>query len=204
MSSGVTGAEERKALRLEALSRLMGPNAPKDGRANASAALGVLYDLASSPSTAATALALLHELQVYQVELDLQDEELRRSRAEMEAALFRQVQLYDFTPAGCFTVDRSTSLRELNLTGARMLGFGRDALVGRGLDSFLVPQSARALNAMIARLSRGEAVETCTLQLAAHDGAPRVVRASAGLDPAGQHFLVVFLDAGVRADKPAV
>src|SRR6202051_5400537 len=115
MSSDLLGAENQADLRLSALQRLTGKNGLHDARLNASAAFRVLPVLASSPSTSVAALALLHELQVYQVELDLQDEELRRSRAELEATLIRQVQLYDFAPVGCFTVDRSTALRELNL-----------------------------------------------------------------------------------------
>jgi hypothetical protein len=72
-------------LRRRALAQLRVPAGSHEARLNSSAALGVLHELASSPSTAEAALALLHELQVHQVELDLQDEELRRSRAELEA-----------------------------------------------------------------------------------------------------------------------
>jgi hypothetical protein len=90
MRNDLIKAESQADLRLRALQRLTGNNGSHDARLNGSAAFQVLHDLASSPSTGAAALALLHELQVYQVELDLQDEELRRSRAELEAALTRQ------------------------------------------------------------------------------------------------------------------
>jgi PAS domain-containing protein len=186
-------------LRLRALERLTGKNAGHEVRMNASAAFGVLYNLASSPSTSAAALALLHELQVYQVELDVQDEELRRSRAELEMALLRQVQLYDFAPVGCFTVDRVTAVRELNLTAAGMLGSERDQLLGRPLDSFLAPQSAKALHAMLAGVSNGTATEVGALRLSARNGAGRHVHASACRDPEGEHFLVAFV--GVAGNK---
>jgi PAS domain S-box-containing protein len=204
MSSDVIGAESQAELRLRALKRLTGPAGSYDKRLNAAAALGVLHELASSPSTAVAALALLHELQVCQVELDLQDEELRRSRAELEATLIRQVQLYDFAPVGCFTVSRGTMLRELNLTAARMLGSERDQLLGRTLDSFLAPQSARALHAMLTRLSDGARTEVGTLQLVAGCGAPRSVHASANRDQDGQHFLVVFVDLAEHGERPTV
>src|ERR1700684_1962013 len=152
-------AESQTDLRLRALQRLTGKNGSHDARLNASAAFQVLHDLASAPSTGAAALALLHELQVYQVELDLQDEELRRSRADLEMTLSRQVQLYDFAPVGCFTVDRSTALRDLNLTAASMLGAERDRLLGRSLDSYLAPQSAHALHAMLTGVSDGASTE---------------------------------------------
>src|SRR5512133_4335034 len=109
-----------QSLRLRALARLTGNSDPKDTRANSAAALAVLHELASSPETAADSLKLLHELQVHQVELDLQEEELRRSVVELEGALTRQVQLYEFSPAACFIVDRSATLCELNRTGAQL------------------------------------------------------------------------------------
>jgi PAS domain-containing protein len=78
---------------------------------------------------------------------------------------------YDFAPVGCFTVDRSTALRELNLAAASMLGSERDHLLGRTLDSFLAPQSARALHAMLASVSDGAPTEVDALQLLARRGA---------------------------------
>jgi PAS domain S-box-containing protein len=197
-------AENQADLRLRALQRLTGQNDSHDVRLNASAAFGVLYNLASSPSTSAAALALLHELQVYQVELDVQDEELRRSRAELEATLIRQVQLYDFAPVGCFTVDRITVLRELNLTAASMLGSERDQLMGRRLDSFLAPQSARALHAMLTGVSNGTPTEVDALRLSTPNGAARHVHASASRDPEGEYFLVAFVGVAEDTERPMV
>ena len=204
MSSNLIGAESEADLRLRALQRLTGENGSQEARLNASAAFRVLHDLASSPSTSAAALALLHELQVYQVELDLQDEELRRSRAELESTLIRQVKLYDFAPVGCFTVDRSTALRELNLAAASMLGSERDHLLGRTLDSFLAPQSARALHAMLANVSDGAPTEVGALQLLTRRGAPRRVHASTNRDSDGQHFLIAFMDVAEEGERPTV
>jgi PAS domain S-box-containing protein len=165
-------------------------------RASAAGALAVLHELASSPATAADALALLHELQVNQVELELQEEELRTSRAALEAELVRRIQLYDFAPLGSFTIDRSTALYELNLTGARLLGQPRDALLGRALDDFLAPDSSRALHAMLVRAGTGSGTQAGTLQLLARQGgAARTVHASIAPDPAGERFLVGFLEA---------
>jgi len=189
MSGNVIGARNQADLRLSALKRLTGQTASNETRLNSAAALRALYELASSPSTASSALALLHELQVHQVELDLQDEEMRRSREELEAAQMRQVQRYDFAPVGAFAVDRSTVLLELNLTAAGMLGSERDQLVGRTLDSFLAPQSAHALHMMLTRLNDGVvATAVGALQL----GTGRSVHASVNRDPDGRNFLVAF------------
>ena len=182
------------ARRLRALSRLTGNSDPRDPRANSSAALAVLHDLASSPATAAASLKLLHELQVHQVELDLQEEELRRSVAELEAALYRQVQLYDSAPAACFTVDRSTALSELNRTGARLLGFDRDLVLGRALDSFLEPASGLALHAALMRVAEGAERQRCELRFVARDGVPQTAVASVGPDPFGERFLIACVE----------
>jgi PAS domain S-box-containing protein len=182
------------ALRSRAVAHLKGFGA--QAHSDSSAALGVLYELASSPSTAPGALALLHELQVHQVEVDLQSEELRRSRAELELALNRQVQLYDFSPVAYFTVDGEAVLRELNLTGATLLGFERDWLRGRPLDHFLTPEGAATLRAMLAGVARSGRSVCADLHLkAAQDGESRCMHASAGPDPAGGGVLIALIEA---------
>jgi PAS domain-containing protein len=179
----------REDLRSRAVVHLKGPDAR--AHASASAALGVLYDLASSPSTAPDALALLHELQVHQVEVDLQDEELRHARVELETALNRQVQLYDYAPVGYLTVDCKAVLRELNRTAATLLGLEREFLLGRSLESFLTPEGVSTLRAMLGRVTEGVAAEFADLYLrAAQDVHPRCMHASACLDPAGGGFLI--------------
>jgi PAS domain-containing protein len=129
---------------------------------------------------------------VYQVELDLQAEELRRSRGELEAALARQVQLYDFAPVGYVTVDRDTVLRELNLTAASMLRFERDQLLGRALDTFLEPQSAHTLHATLDRLNGGAPREVLALELVSAPE-PQCLHACVTRDPDGRHFLVTLM-----------
>jgi PAS domain S-box-containing protein len=196
MSTIPHNLNRRDDLRSRAVVHLNGP----DARANAgaSAALGVLYELASSPSTAADALALLHELQVHQVEVDLQDEELRHARVELETALNRQVQLYDYAPVGYLTVDCNAVLRELNRTAATLLGLERDSLLGRSLESFLNPEGVSILRAMLGRLTEGAPVEFADLYLrVTPDRQTRCMHASACLDPAGGGFLIGLL--GTRA-----
>lgn len=196
---GTTDAA-RHDLRSRAVSSLTG-----DGRGShqgAWQALAVLHDLASSPSTAADALALLHELQVHQVELDLQAEELRVSRLESEAALRRQIQLYECAPVGYFTVDAGGALRELNLAGADLLGGERDALLGQALAGFLAPHSARTLRTVLAKVSDGHRGEACALQLVRHEGGSRKVYATVDADPAGSAFLVALMDAGADEQAP--
>jgi PAS domain S-box-containing protein len=187
MAKFSSNPDPRDVLRSRAVAHLKG----RDAQVDASTALGVLYDLASSPSTAPDALALLHELQVHQVEVDLQDEELRRSRAELETLLNRQVQLYDCAPVGCLSLDCNAVLRELNQTGAALLGLERDCLRGRSLDSFLTAESVSILRAMLGRLGEGAPTEFADLAVqSTPDGETRCMHASASPDPAGGGYLI--------------
>ena len=202
MSHSGNDPATRAALRLRAVKRL-GASVDAEGtRAGALAAFGVLHEMAMAPDSAADALALMHELQVHQVELDMQEDELRSSRAEVEVALERSTQLYDGAPVGCFTVERSTALVELNLTGARLLGATREALLGRRLDAFLTPRSADTLHTLLEHVGTGQPAPACTLELARSSGTPRFVQASAGADPAGPRFLLAFIDLGAAEARP--
>jgi PAS domain-containing protein len=183
-------------LRSRAASRLTGTAGTKGSTARAADALTVLHALASSPETAADALTLLHELQVHQVELELQAQELQESRAELESALRRQIELYDYQPVGSFTIDPRLVLHELNRTGADMLGIGRDDALGLPLDAFFSTESARRLRSAIAGLDASTRQASCRLKLCPKDGPERSVLASVGADPAANRHLVSLTNAG--------
>jgi PAS domain S-box-containing protein len=168
---------------------------------SASAALGVLHRLASSPATATEALLLLHELQVHQVELELQDEELRASRAELETLVNRHRQLYDGSPAGSFTIDEATVIIELNLAGARLLGSTRAAAIGRRFDSLLADDDKRVLRALLKGATEGREGGHCELRVSAADGSLTRTRLTANVDPAGPGYILASLTAG---DAPRI
>ena len=184
-------------LRRRAAARLSGRGGVPGARVSPSDALAVLHDLAATPDTAADALALLHELQVHQVEVDLQTEALSESRAELESALRRQIELYDALPVACFTIDRQAIVQELNLAAADMLGVRREDAVGLALDAFLTPECERAVRDVLSNVAEGRAARTAPeLHLMPKQGTARRVRAHVVAEPAGRGFLLVLADAG--------
>ena len=85
--------------------------------------------------------ALIHELQVHQIELEMQNEELKRARDETEKLQVKYEELYDFAPVGYFTVDQDGTICEANLTGCRLLGHERQDVIGRRFQAFLPAKS---------------------------------------------------------------
>ena len=105
-------------------------------RANAEAQLADVAPCAAPPRPAAE---LLHELQVHQIELEMQNETLRQAQAALEESRDRFVDLYDFAPVGYLTLDESCLIVEANLTGAALLGVTRKELLRRRFAAFVIP-----------------------------------------------------------------
>jgi PAS domain S-box-containing protein len=86
-------------------------------------------------------LKLIHELEVHQVELELQNDELKRSQSELEESRRKYFDLYDLAPVGHVTLNRNGVIHEINLAGAALLGVSRARLKGRGFEKFVAPPS---------------------------------------------------------------
>ncbi len=195
MSHEVDVRNDRVSLRQRAVAQLAVGTLKDVKPASMSDALTVLYQLASSPSTAGDALALLHELQVHQVELDLQQEELLNSQSELEKALLRQTSLVERAPVGYMTIDARTVLYEINFAGARLLAAERDNLPGRRLDGLMAEPSASALHSLLARAGAGSASQTCELRLRPLAGESRTVHATVDTDTTSGYFLLALMPA---------
>ncbi|MCP4379516.1 MAG: hypothetical protein GY794_25510 [bacterium] len=83
---------------------------------------------------------LIHELRTHQIELELQNEELRQTQTALEASRNRYVDLYDFAPLGYLAMNEHGLITEANLTCATMLGRDRSALLKLSLAHLIVKE----------------------------------------------------------------
>lgn len=87
---------------------------------------------------------IVHELKVHQIELEMQNLELREARNKLEASLEMYTDLYDFAPVGYITIDSEGKILAANLTVAILLGIERAQLLGQNLKHFVAAQERSA------------------------------------------------------------
>jgi diguanylate cyclase (GGDEF)-like protein/PAS domain S-box-containing protein len=118
-----------------------------------SEAEGLLSNVAPTELTAQPTEVLVHELLVHKVELEMQNEELRRAHIAVEEMRDRYIDLFEFAPVGYVTISRDGLISEINLTGCSMLGVDRKKLLNRRFSRFVAMQDAdrwhRILNNMM-------------------------------------------------------
>jgi transcriptional regulator with GAF, ATPase, and Fis domain len=88
---------------------------------------------------------LVQQLEIHQIELESQNEELRRAREELEVSRNNYVELYDFAPVGYFTFDIGGLIRQVNLAGANLLGVERRQLVDTPFTRYIADAQGREL-----------------------------------------------------------
>ncbi|HEX8987660.1 MAG TPA: response regulator, partial [Rhodocyclaceae bacterium] len=117
-----------------------------------------------------TAAELLHELQVHQIELEMQNESLRQSQAALEESRDAYTDLYDFAPVGYLTLTAEGFISRINLTGAAQLRMPREKLVGRRFASFVAPEDRDRWYRHWSGLRGGREQDTAELALRRGDG----------------------------------
>ncbi|MFH0918719.1 MAG: PAS domain S-box protein [Fibrobacterota bacterium] len=119
---------------------------------------------------------LVHKLQAHEIELEMQNEELRQTHAHIETLLAQYADLYDFAPVGYMTLNRKGAIRQLNLTGARLLGIERSRLMNRRFNLFVAEADRYAFSAFLGNVFAGQAKECCEVTLPQQGSQPLVVQ----------------------------
>ena len=115
---------------------------------------------------------LVHELQVHQIELEMQNEELQTARVELELGLERYSDLYEFAPVGYLTLDRGGTILKANLAGARLLGQERARLIGASFGLFVSPTARPDFAAFVQKVFATQAKEVFEVALCPSNSAP--------------------------------
>ena len=115
---------------------------------------------------------LIQELRVHQIELEMQNEELRKSQVELAESRDKYSDLYDFAPIGYFTLDDKGLILEANLTGADLLGLERVSLVKKGFSQFVAPGLQDAFYSHRERVLKTGTRQICELELRRKDKSP--------------------------------
>lgn len=141
---------------------------------------------------------LLHELQVHQIELEMQNAELQEANLEIEALLEAYTDLYEFAPVGYLTFNRLGEVQKANLTAASLLGVDRSALLGRPFQPWVAAGSQLVFaDFLAARFSLSES-GSCELAMNPGGGTVQWIQMSASGSAAGSGCRVALLDTSER------
>ncbi|MBU0482655.1 MAG: response regulator [Proteobacteria bacterium] len=113
---------------------------------------------------------LVHELDTYQIELELQNEDLRKTQQELEQSRRKYTNLYDFAPVGYLTVSGTGLIVEANLTAADMLGVARGSLLRQPLSAFILEADQDIHYHCRKRLLESKKKQSCQFRCRKKDG----------------------------------
>ena len=141
-------------------------DASRELRARAEERLKLKQTAHAGPLTTSEELLIInHELTVHQIELEMQQDELLRTRTEMEKSLCRYTELYDSAPTGYMTLDRDTRILEVNLMASKMFGVEHTQLQGHRLQAFIVAEELPILNTMIQNVYSSRDHQQCEVTI---------------------------------------
>jgi PAS domain S-box-containing protein len=113
---------------------------------------------------------MIHELRVHQIELEMQNEELRQTQEELNAARVRYFDLYDLAPVGYCTLSEEGLFLEANLTATTLLGLHRSKLVGQPISKFIFKEDEDIYYLFRKQLFATGEPQVCELRMVKSDG----------------------------------
>jgi PAS domain S-box-containing protein len=131
---------------------------------------------------------LVHEFQVHQIELEMQNEELRRTQRELELSRDRYSDRYDFAPVGYLILSETGLIQQANLTTVTMLGVERGRLIKQPLTRFITREDQDIYYLHHRKLLETQEPQVCEMRMVREDGSQFWARidAAVALDSEGQ------------------
>ena len=139
-------------------------------------------------------LKLIYELEVHQVQLELQNEELRRAQTAATNYAQRYLELYDFAPIGYVTLSKEGTIIEINLCASQMLGKDRLNLINSQLGFFISDETKPIFNHFLWKIFTDNLKETCEVILQSDIHTAMFVRLTGIIDSNKEQCLVMVLD----------
>jgi len=139
-------------------------------------------------------LRLVHELQVHQIELEMQNEELRNARDVVEITSLKYTELYDFAPTGYFTLSKKGEIVEINLSGAKLLGKNSSELINSNFKFFVSNDTRSVFNFFLQNIFDYKTKQTCEVILSPDENLPVYVYLSGIPNDYGEQCFITAVD----------
>jgi len=139
-------------------------------------------------------LKLIHELEVHQIELQLQNEELIRVHEEAKIIAEKYTELYDFAPSGYFTLSSQCEIIQLNLTGAKMLGRDLAQLKNRLFPLYVSDVSKSIFRLFLEKVFNTKTSESCEIKMLTQNNLPFYLYLSGIAHANGEQCFITAID----------
>ena len=150
------------------------------------------------PLTDVESQRLIHELEVHQIELEMQNAQIRQARDDLETLLDNYTDLYEFAPISYFTLDQDGVIRAVNFTGAALLGIERFQLIGRRFQSFVVNETSTVFSDFLVNAFMSKAKEVCELMLVKMGNIPFFVQIEGVVSASAKECRIMATDISER------
>ncbi len=139
-------------------------------------------------------LKLIHQLQVHQIELEMQNNELALAKERAEVAAQKYAEIYDFAAASHFTLSKDGEIIDLNNFGSQMLGRETRKLINSRFGFFVSEDTRPAFNRFINKLFTDKTKESCEVTLSAQNNVFKYVQLCGIVGGKGEYCLVSVTD----------
>lgn len=142
----------------------------------------------------ADALKLIHELEVHQIELELQNEELIIAKEQAKLAEEKYIELYDYAPCGYLSISKTGEILELNFAAAHILGKERSKLINKRFEFFVSIDTQTTFSQFIKKTFTNKAKQTCEVVIASENNLPIYVNIDGILSQNEEFCLLTLTD----------
>jgi len=139
-------------------------------------------------------LKLMHELEVHQIELEMQNEELVIAKEKAELAEEKYTELYDFAPSGYLSLTKEGEIAELNFVAARMLGKERLHLMKKRFEFFVSIDNQKTFNLFLQEIFTSKIKQTCEIIIATEGNLLIYVNIEGIVSEDSKHCLITMID----------